>query len=271
MMVPTPNPFATPPAFATAQPTPSSERDLLRRGLIGAGERARALGGTLGVVVIDLGSGAVGELNGDASLPMRGVQRLLVAIVAYAAADRGTLPLDRVVANDGENVTVRDLIGEMLVDGDDSAAKTLTDELGGIDALNAAIRDLGFDKIVAGAHDNGVATPVELAKLLGELFDGHVLRASSRSALMATLSSVQGAPGRLRAGLPERAQLAHAIGTSTADGPMTVNNDIGIASFFGRKIIVVAMLSGAAGTPAQRDAILAAVAQAGVNAVNVTP
>jgi len=286
---PTPVTVMSPPIFATPEPTPSSERGLLRSGLIDAGARARALGGVLGAVVIDLGSGAVGELNGDTSLPMQSVQKLLIAIVAYDDVDHGKLSLDRVVTIDPADVvtgvspiadayatqksySVNQLIDAMLVNSDNTAAKALTRTLGGIDVLNAAIRDLGFDKIVASADDNGVATPVELAKVLTELVDGHLLRSSSRTALMNQLASVQTFPGRLRAGLPEHAQLAHKTGTaSTIDGVTQATNDVGVTSFSGHTLVVVAMLSGAKGTPEQRDAVLAAVARAAASAVNVTP
>ncbi len=248
--------FATPQTFASPQATPSSERALLRDGLLSAGQQARALGGMLGAVVIDLDSGAVGELNGDASLPMQGIQQLLIAVAAYGAAERGTLPLDRAS------------IDAMLVGNDAAAAGTLMHELGGADALNAAILDLGFDKIVAGPNGDGVATPVEVAKLLTELHDGHILRASSRSALMKSLTSEQAFPGGLKAGIPEHAQLSHIGGSSaTANGVTAATNDVGIVSWSGRTLVVVAMLSGAQGTVAQRNAVLAAVARAAVNAV----
>jgi beta-lactamase class A len=284
--VPSPGIIATPPAFATPQPTPSSERSVLRDGLVAAGAQARALDGMLGAVVIDLTSGAVGELNGDVSLPMESVQKLLIAIVAYEEADRNTLPLDRVVTIDPADVvttvspigaayattksyTVRQLIGAMLVDSDNTAANALIRAEGGIDALNAAIRDLGFEKIVAGADDKGVATPVELARVLTELSDGHLLRSASRTALLSTLARVQTFPNRLRAGLPDHSQLAHKTGTSvTLSGVTAATNDVGIATIYGRRMIVVAMLSGAKGTPEQRDAILAAVARAAAGAVS---
>jgi beta-lactamase class A len=288
MMLPNPptppSSYSTPSAFATPQPTPSSERSLLRTGLLDAGQHARAIDGVLGAVVIDLGSGAIGTLNGDESLPMESVQKLLIAIVAYQAVDRGTLSLDRAVTIDPSDVvthispiadaiatkkvySVGQLLDAMLVDSDNTAAKSLTRTLGGIDALNTAIRDMGFAKIVADPTDKGVATPTELSRLLTELVDGHLLRSSSRSALMNTLASVQTFPGRLRAGLPDNAQLAHKTGTSETVGGVTVaTNDVGVVSLDGKTLVIVAMLSGAKGTAEQRDAILAAVARAAVYA-----
>ena len=144
-------------------------------GSLQPGQHARAIGGMLGAVVIDLGSGAVGDLNGDTSLPMESVQKLLIAIVAYGEVDRGTLALDKAVTIDPADIvtfvspvadnfakkktyTVRELIDAMLLDSDNTAAKSMIRTIGGIDALNTAIRNLGFTKIVvADANDRWVA------------------------------------------------------------------------------------------------------------------
>jgi len=287
--LPAPSPilFASPPVIATPAPTPSSERQLLRKGILDAGDRARAMGGVLGAVVIDFATGAVGELNGDVSMPMQSVQKLLIAIVTYGAVDRGTLALDSAVtiepadlvthvspiadqfATGRKTYRVDELLHAMLVDSDNTAAKALTRTLGGIDALNARIRDLGFTTIVAGTDDDGVATPHAIGKVLTELVDGQLLRASSRAALVNTLASVETFPGRLRAGLPPGTKLAHKTGTSqTIDGVTDATNDVGIVYLRGRTMIVVAMLQGARGSEADRDAVLAAVARAAADAAD---
>lgn len=247
----TPPGFVTAPPFATPEPTPSSERALLRTGLIAAGKRARDLGGELGAVVIDLRSGAIGELNGDDSLPMQSVQKLLIAVAAYSAIDRGTLTYES-----------QPYILTMLLGDDNVAAQVLINRLGGIDALNASIRDLGFEKIVAGPDDSGSASPNALARLLGDLVEGKLLRGSSRSALFDTLAKSQAGPALLRAGLPGDAKLAHVTGAT---------NDVGVVSVRGRTMIVVAMLHGARGSESDRDAVIADVARAAISAAPAFP
>ena len=277
MMQLTPNPFATPAPIATYAPI--SERVALSQGLDLAEKHARALDGTLGAVIIDVSSGVVLDRNGDASFPMASVQKLLVAVAIYRAIDRGDLALDAdVTVQPGDIVpmhssiaqaypgrpsySIGDLLRRMLIDSDNTAAKTLTRVLGGLDALNTVIRELGYAQIVAGPDDDGSATPLDLARALNDMAFGAALRPASRNALLDTLGSVDTFPGRLRAGLPPRTRLAHKTGTVESNGVETEINDAGIAYFGRRPMIIVAMLNGAKGSQAQCDAVLADVARA---------
>ena len=274
----TPGPPPTPVPFVTEAP-PTSERGLIGAGLDRAAAKAKVLGGTLGAVVIDVNSGIMLDRNGDRSFPMASVQKFLIALVVYGAADEGMLSLDRTItvrqsdvvtnvspiADDfakRQNYTVKELISAMLLDSDNTAAKTLMRTIGGVDVLNAAMRNLGYDSIVIGANDDGVATPRALAGAFGDLVAGHVLNVASRDALSKTLGEVQTFPERLRAGFPPGTRLLHKTGTLQQDGVVTEENDAGIAYINDRTIIVVAMLDGAKGTSAQLDEVLAEVARA---------
>jgi beta-lactamase class A len=260
-----PNPFATPVPTRTFVPV--SERSALSKGLDDADAHAKDLGGTLGAVIIDLNSGVMLDRNGDRSFPMASVQRLLIATVIYGEIDQGGLKLDSMVSDGGgQSYTVRNLVERMLGNGDDSATKMLTQTLGGIDALNASIRNLGYADIVAAADDGGVATPNDLARVLADIVGGHLLKPASRSAITAMLAGDARLPDGLRAGLGPKAQLMHTTGTIEANGATTEVNDVGIAVIGVRQIVVVAMLQNAKGTDAQLDAVLADVARAAQSA-----
>ena len=255
-LTPTAGPRPTPIPFTTTAP-PTSERSVLAAALDKADAKAQKLGGTLGAVIVDLNSGIAIDRNGDQSLPMSGLQKLLIAAIVYGAVDEKTQSA----------ASVDDLLTSMLVQGDDAAENALTQRLGGIDVVNAALRNLGYDRIVARANDDGVATPLAMAQALADIFGNRVLRPVSRGALMKTLAAVKTSPRRLRAGLPGSAQVMHIPGTIAESGSETEVNDAGIVTLGGRTLIVVAMLNGGKGTEAQRDDVVAEVGRAAASAV----
>jgi len=84
----TPPPIPTPPQITiTPAPPPISERAVLADGIGRAESRARALGATLGVVVIDLTTGARAERNGDENMPMDGAQEIALKVLRDHGGD----------------------------------------------------------------------------------------------------------------------------------------------------------------------------------------
>jgi beta-lactamase class A len=256
-------PVPTPLSLFTPTPAPISERAVLENGLRDAAVRAKALGGTLGVTIVDVTTGATSGTNGDANLPMAGLQRLPIALLVYRAIDAGRLPMTR---------DVRGLLSRMLNNDDDSAADTLLDQLGGSEAANAQLRAIGYQAIFLVPNDSGYATPTALAGLLGDIVQGKLLTAVSAKALLAQLSGATTAPTRLRAGFAPAVALTHVAGTlSGGDETNIATNDAGVADVNGRTVIVVVMLQGAHGSDASRDAIIAAVAQVAMRATSANP
>ena len=256
--VPTP-----PPALFTPTPAPISERAALEGGLNDAVARAKALGGTLGVTIVDVTTGATATSNGDANLPMAGVQHLPIALLVFRAVDAGHISMTR---------DVRGLLSRMLNNDDDGAADTLLDQLGGSEAANAQLRAIGYQAIFLVPNDAGYATPTALAGLLGDIVQGKLLTAISTKALLAQLAGISTAPTRLRAGLGANVTLAHVPGTLSGGSDTNIaTNDAGVANVNGRTIIVAVMLQGAHGSDASRDAIIAAIARLAVHATSTNP
>ncbi|HTZ55673.1 MAG TPA: serine hydrolase [Candidatus Acidoferrum sp.] len=255
-------PVPTPPSLFTPTPAPISERAVLESGLGDAAARAKTLGGTLGVTIVDITTGATSSIGGDANLPMAGVQHLPIALLVYRAIDAGHLAMTR---------DVHGLLSRMLDNDDDGAADTLLDQLGGSEAANAQLRAIGYQAIFLVPNDAGYATPAALAGLLSDIVEGKLLTGPSTKALLAQLSGVGAAPARLRAGFSNVA-LAHVPGTlSGGDGTNIATNDVGVASVNGRTFIVAAMLQGAHGSDASRDAIIAAIGQLAVRVTSLNP
>lgn len=297
------------PAFPspTASSAPVSERSLLVAGIDAAVARAKVkTGGKLGVVVLDLGTGVNVARNEDVAFPLASLQALPLSVVAYAAADAGKFEPDTLVEVDAADLVAtgskiahdfsggrraysfREVIVRML-DGDKTAANVVYRLLGGADAINADLHTIGIDGIVFRTNATGLlddaasgrtfarggdnaCTPSALATLLGGLESGQILSKPSRTALLAALGRVQGGTGRLRAGLPQGTDFAHEPGTSlTAAGVTDATNDAGIARINRRSVVVVAMLQGARGSEADRDAILASIAQLTYEATRLFP
>lgn len=255
--------FITPGPIILTTPAPISERATLDKGLQDAQAHARALGGSLGVAVADVTTGVQASLNDEDSFPMAGVQKLAVAVLVYRAIDAAELQSDQ---------SVETLISRMLLDDDDAATGTLIGMLHGSDAIDTQLHGLHLDGLFVEPQDAGHATPFALLTLLREINGGSLLRAQSNAALLGMLAGVQTSPGRLRAGLPARARLEHETGTtSTAGGAGDATDDVGIAEIPGHTLLIVALLRGAHGTQAERDAVIADVARAAVAGATVAP
>jgi beta-lactamase class A len=76
--------------------------------------------------------------------------------------------------------------------------------------------------------------------------------------------------GRLRAGLPAGASLAHKTGTAATDLGLTpATNDIGIVTLAsGRRFALAAYLAGSTATPAARDRLIADAAALATSCVS---
>ncbi|MEO9169839.1 MAG: serine hydrolase [Candidatus Baltobacteraceae bacterium] len=300
-------PEALPIPSVSPSTPPVSERIVLAARLDAIVANAKAkTGGRLGVAIVDLGTGVSIQRDGEMAFPLAGVQKLPLAVLAYAAIDAGKLQANQVVdlvpsdivpvgeiareyAQGRRAYPVRELIGRMLIDSDNTAADVLYRILGGSDALNDRMRALGIDGIVLRTDEAGLVadanagrtfarggdnagTPSSIAALLGALESGRILSAASRTALLATLAAVQTSPGRLRAGFPPGTILLHEAGTSSrSGGTIDATSDAGIARVNRRSIVVVAMLQGAHGTFAERDAIVASVARLVYDATRLFP
>ncbi len=255
--------FITPSPIILTTPAPISERATLDKGLQDAQTHARALGGSLGVAIADVTTGVEAGLHDEDSFPMAGVQKLAVAVLVYRAIDAGDLHADE---------SVEALISRMLIDDDDAATGTLIGMLHGSDAIDTQLHALHLDGLFVEPQDAGHATPRALLTLLREINGGSLLRAQSNAALLDLLAGVRTSPDRLRGGLPAHARLEHKTGTATTPGDAgDATDDVGIAEIPGHTLLIVALLRGAHGTQAQRDAVLADVARAAVAGATIAP
>jgi beta-lactamase class A len=114
-----------------------------------------------------------------------------------------------------------------------------------------------------------VFTPDGAVAFLDALRAGRLLSPRSNARLLRIMTESMTGAGRLRAGLPDGATLAHKTGTGpTVLGVNTAANDIGIVTLAdGRTFAIATLLSGSTAPDTTRDAVLAAVARAVVQAL----
>jgi len=118
------------------------------------------------------------------------------------------------------------------------------------------------------ADPRDTATPLGALRFLEALNQAELLSPESRRLLGRITSQTTGAPGRLRAALPDGARLAHEAGTARTDMGFTpVVNDIGVYTLKdGRKFAVVAFISGSALSLAEQEKVIADVGRVVIKA-----
>ena len=158
-----------------------------------------ALDGVLGVATIDLTSGRVFAYNADTVFPTASSIKLTIMIQVFrderagkfSFADKVALgPKDNVGGSSGPlqtaldkgtvNLTVRDLLEDMIQYSDNSATNRLIDMVG-MDRVNALIRELGLgrtrlrrkmmDTAAAARGDENVSTPLEMARIVRMIYN----------------------------------------------------------------------------------------------------
>jgi beta-lactamase class A len=103
---------------------------------------------------------------------------------------------------------------------------------------------------------------------LNSLSGGDLLSRGSTRLLIGLMSATTG-PRPLAAGLPAKAALSHVGGASPTDLGLTpVTNDMGLATLpDGRRLAIVALLTGSTATEAQRDGLIAKAAHLAISAL----
>jgi beta-lactamase class A len=104
---------------------------------------------------------------------------------------------------------------------------------------------------------------------LNQLAAGALLSKTSTGFLLRLMTGAPTGPGRLRAGLPPDAVLAHKTGSSGTDLGLTpATNDIGLVTLAdGRRFAIAVLLTGSTATESERDALIADSARLAVSAL----
>ncbi|MFN8095793.1 MAG: class A beta-lactamase [Vicinamibacteria bacterium] len=243
----------------------------------------KRIGGRLGVVALDTGSGRRLEYRADERFAMCSTFKLLLAAAVLKRVDAGRESLDRRIAYGATDLLeYAPVTRERVADGgmsvaalcrasvevsDNTAANLLLGTLGGPEGLTRFARSLGdeatrLDRLepMLNANEPGdprdTTTPTAMAETVRKLLLGDTLSAASRARLESWLVASPTGARRLRAGFPADWR----AGDKTGTGANGATNDLAIAWPPGRAPIVVAAYLGESKAPlAEREAALAEV------------
>jgi beta-lactamase class A len=195
--------------------------DLLEEKTIGELRRFEAgFDGVLGVAAIDLETGRSFGLHGETVFPQASVIKIPILVRMFQAAKAGELRLsDRVTLGPKEAVggsgrlqfalkngpvtlTVRELVTAMVVDSDNTATNKCIDLAGGMARVNAMLDGAGFprtrlnrkmmDSAAALKDLENVSTPVEMARLVEQIYRGKIVDTESSRGILDIMRRVSG-------------------------------------------------------------------------------
>ena len=242
------------------------------------------LGGRVGVMVRDTGSGAEMLHRPDERFAMCSTFKWLLAATILSRAEGGGVSLDERLAYGEEDLldyspvtrervqegamSVAELCHAAVTVSDNAAANLLLERIGGPAELTAFLRDCGDDVTRLDRYEpelntnlpgdeRDTTTPRAMLETMQTLLLGDLLSPSSRERLAGWLKAATTGRARLRAGLPDD----WIVGDKTGTGSNGAANDVAIAWPPGRKpVLIAAYLSGSG---AEYDELNAAHARIG--------
>jgi beta-lactamase class A len=252
-----------------------------------------AVGGRLGVAVLDTATGELAGHRLDERFAMCSTFKALAVALVLARVDGGAERLDRrvVVTPEsvlewapvtgkhvgGEGMTVAELCEAAITVSDNTAANLLLASSGGPAGITAFARRIGddvtrLDRIepalneAAPGDPRDTSTPRAMARTLRGVLLGDVLSEASRALILRWMSAAVTGTRRLRAGVPFDWRVADKTGT----GDLGSTNDVGVLWPPRRApLVVVSYLTECRAPADAREAALADVARsvAGATAV----
>ncbi|SFM02047.1 class A beta-lactamase [Methylorubrum salsuginis] len=248
------------------------------------------VGGRLGVALLDTASGELTGRRIDERFPLCSTFKVLAAAAVLARVDGGQESLERRIVFgrealvpyspvtepriDGSGMSLAELCEVAVTRSDNTAGNLLLQALGGPPGLTAHLRSLG-DRVTrldrteptlneaAPDDPRDTTSPAAMVRVLAGLTLGSALSQPSRDRLNGWLRDNRTGGARLRAGLPP----GWRIGEKTGTGERGTTNDVGVLwPPDGAAQVVAVYLTGSDRPLAEREAALAAVAKAVVEA-----
>ncbi len=132
--------------------------------------------------------------------------------------------------------------------------------------VRPSLRQAAMDRYLGDPRDT--TTVQDALNFLSKLARVELVSPASTARLLKLMTETRSGPGRLKAGLPKGASLAHKTGSSGTDlGFTPATNDIGVATLKdGRRYAIAAFLAGSTATETERDRLFADTARLMVEA-----
>jgi beta-lactamase class A len=177
---------------------------------------------------------------------------------------------------DGGEFTIRDLIGYMISQSDNSACEIFLKFLGGADqvedyihmikvtGINVEAGEVDMAKAWEVQYTNWAKT-IDMVKLMDKLYNGNVLAPATKDFLIKTLEQTTTGPKRIKGLLPAGTVVAHKTGTSptNAAGLSPATNDVGVITLpNGKHVAIAVYVCNSTADEATREAVIANIAKA---------
>jgi beta-lactamase class A len=256
---------------------------------------ARSARGKIGVACSLPDSELDCDVHAHAHLPMQSVYKFPIAMATLDAVEHGKLAFDRPLRflpsdnistlqyaplrdkypSANVDVPLEELLRLAVADSDGIASDILVRSLGGPDAVNRYVHDLGItgieirdtEKSMAAEHQlqyRNYAEPAAMVKLLRRLCDNSPLRPENTQRLLTWMTESGTGPHRLKGMLPAGTPVAHKTGTSyTERGITAATNDVGLITLpDGRKLAIAVFVSDSPDSENVREAVIARITAA---------
>ena len=255
-------------------------------------ELSRAVGGSVGIAVIQVESGRTIQVQGGRALPLYSVFKLPLAVAVLKLVEEGRLRLDQkvriapaeVVPGAAENTalwkepterTLRELLDLSIARSDNTSSDKLLELAGGPGAVTRRLAALGIQGITIrqsvreflaarGRPHPNTASALDLARLLSRLQKGEFLRADTRQLLFGSMATATTGSQRMRAGVPAGTPVADKTGSGPAG---SATNDFGIVTLpDGRHLALAVLVTGSKRPVATQEKLIADVTRAAYDA-----
>jgi beta-lactamase class A len=251
---------------------------------------ARMAQGRVGAAVMLLDRGEPAGIGMDERFPMASVFKLPVAMAVLRQVDQAKLSLDQNILvqktdfvpkgsysvirdqhPDGNaEISVRELLREMMVVSDGTACDVLLRMAGGPPAVAGYLKSIQVNDVVVAVSQKEMygspesqqrnwATPRGALNLLRALHQETSLSQTSRTLLLQLMAECRTGPKRIRGLLPPGAIVSHKTGSLGA----RATHDVGIVTLpDGRKMAIAVFVSESNAREAVREQVIAEIARA---------
>jgi len=255
---------------------------------------AKPAKGIVGLSVLGIEDRDTLNYNGNARLVMHSVMKFPIALAVLHLVDSGVLKLDQTIHvkkkdlpatsvsplrekyPDGGEISLRELLGDMVSYSDNDACDVLLKKLGGPDQVEDYLHNIKFRGINIEASEADMAKqweiqytnwckPVDMVKLLDAFYNGKILQPITRDFLYKIMTETATGPKRLKGILPEGTVVAHKTGTSPTNtaGLTPATNDVGIITLpNGKHVAIAIFVCNSTADEATREGVIAKITKA---------
>jgi len=252
--------------------------------------------GIVGVSVLNIETHDTLNYNGNAQLVMQSVMKLPIAMAVLHLVDSGVYTLNQTIHikkhdmdgnlesvlrqkyPDGGDVSLSELLGDMISQSDNVACDVLLAQLGGpqqVDNYLRSIKIRGINLAASEAEQSGPKNwqvqytnwckPLDMVRLLRSFYAGKALQPGSREFLYKLMTETTTGPNRIKALLPQGTVVAHKTGSSGTndEGLSPATNDVGIITLpNGNHVAIAILVCNSTADEATREGVIAKIAKA---------